>query len=260
MYTRIFILLFALTDLLFAATTQAQIVPQGFIDQLHSNGWNSVTGFEFDKNNQMYVYEKKGKVWVIDTNNNKQITPLLDISDEVGNFGDNGLLGFCLHPDFLNNGLFYLFYTVDRYHLLNAGTPWYDSTINWFNEATICRLTRYQADSATNFHTIIPASRTVLLGSNKKNGVPLLFIGHSGGQIRFGNDSSLLVSTGDGASYSNLDSGNTVGKYWAQALSDSIIRPAENVGAFRSQMMNSYCGKLLRLDPNTGLGLPTNPY
>jgi uncharacterized protein YjdB len=44
------------------------------------------------------------------------------------------------------------------------------------------------------------------------------------------------------------------------ALSDGIIRPEENVGAFRSQMVNSMNGKLLRFDPNTGDGIPSNPY
>lgn len=101
----------------------AQNVPQGFIDQVHSSSWNVVTGLTFDKNNNMYVYDKKGRVYIIDSNGIQLQQPLIDLSDEVGNFGDNGLLGFCLHPDFLNNGYIYLFYTVDRYHLLNATHP-----------------------------------------------------------------------------------------------------------------------------------------
>ena len=44
------------------------------------------------------------------------------------------------------------------------------------------------------------------------------------------------------------------------ALIDGIIRPAENVGAFRAQMVNSMSGKLLRIDPQTGNGVSSNPF
>ena len=76
----------------------------------------------------------------------------------------------------------------------------------------------------------------------------------------FGTDGTLLLSLGDGASYSSTDVGSASETYWQQALADGIIRPAENVGAFRSQMVNSFNGKILRLDPATGNGLPSNPF
>ncbi|HQV01499.1 MAG TPA: PKD domain-containing protein, partial [Bacteroidia bacterium] len=36
--------------------------------------------------------------------------------------------------------------------------------------------------------------------------------------------------------------------------------PATNVGAFRAQSLQSYNGKVLRIDPMTGYGVPSNPY
>ena len=37
-------------------------------------------------------------------------------------------------------------------------------------------------------------------------------------------------------------------------------QPAENVGAFRAQLVDSLSGKILRIDPATGNGLPSNPF
>ena len=48
--------------------------------------------------------------------------------------------------------------------------------------------------------------------------------------------------------------------YYNQALIDGIIRPDENVGAFRSQMLNSHNGKLLRINPENGDGVRSNPF
>jgi glucose/arabinose dehydrogenase len=69
----------------------------------------------------MFVWEKAGRVWIME-NGVKNPTPLIDISEEVGDWRDFGLLGFALDPGFLSNGHIYLLYVVDRHHLLNFGT------------------------------------------------------------------------------------------------------------------------------------------
>ena len=103
-------------------------------------------------------------------------------------------------------------------------------------------------------------SRVVLLGETKETGVPLLHESHSTGSLMFGSDGTLMATLGDGASYNNVDVGSDGGTYYAQALVDGIIRPAENVGAMRSQLLDCFNGKLLRMDPNTGDGVPSNPW
>lgn len=230
-----------------------------FTNAVVSTGWNEITGFVWDSTGQQYVWEKGGKVWVVDTSGNKLASPLIDITEEVGNWRDHGLNGFALDPDFRTNGYFYLFYTVDRHHLLNFGTPAYNSTVNTFFQATIARVTRYTADPATNFTTTLPGSRFILIGETKKTGIPIVFESHSGGSLIFGADKSLLVSTGDGGSYTFVDGGSG-STYWSQAINDSIIRPKENVGAFRAQMVDCLNGKILRINPLTGDGLDSNPY
>ena len=237
----------------------ASSVPPLFVDLLVSNSWDEVVGFRFDHLGRMFVAEKGGKVWVVDTSGVKNPTPLLDISDEVGNWRDHGLNTVLLDPQFQVNGYFYVYYTVDRHHLLNFGTPSYNPATNLYFQATIARVVRYQADIATNFTTLVPGSRHILIGDSPKNGIPVLHESHSGGALFFGTDGSLLVTTGDGASYNFVDGGNGA-TYWSQALADSIIRPEENVGSFRSQMVNSLNGKILRIDPETGEGLNSNPF
>lgn len=237
---------------------QGQSLPGGFADQLFLGGWVEPVGTTWDANGRMYVWEKRGMVWIVE-NGVRLPAPLIDISDEVGNWRDHGCLGFALDPDFLTNGRIYLLYQVDRHHLMNHGTPNYNPATNEYFAASIMRITRYTAVGPM-FNTVDPASRFVLLGETAQTGVPNLHESHSTGSLVFGTDGTLLATLGDGASYSSVDVGSAGETYWSQALADGIIRPEENVGAFRSQMLGSYNGKLVRLDPNTGNGVPSNPF
>src|SRR6218665_2987570 len=90
----LFILLF-LSELSFAQ------LPSGFNDQLFSGGWNQAVGFTFDANGRMYVWEKGGKVWIVE-NGVKRSQPFIDISEEVGDWRDFGLVGFALDPNFIS--------------------------------------------------------------------------------------------------------------------------------------------------------------
>jgi PKD repeat protein/glucose/arabinose dehydrogenase len=237
---------------------RSQSLQPGFADALVMGGWNTPVGVVWDANGRAYVWEKRGMVWIVQ-NGVRLPNPLIDISDEVGHWRDHGLLGFALDPQFLENGRIYLMYLVDRHHLLHHGTASYDPATNAYFEASIMRITRYTA-AGPSYTSVLPASRFVLLGETPSTGVPNLHESHSTGSLVFGTDGTLLASVGDGASYSSVDVGNAPETYFAQALADGIIRPEENVGAFRPQMVNSLNGKVLRLDPNTGNGVPSNPW
>ncbi|OLB02564.1 MAG: hypothetical protein AUH08_02830 [Verrucomicrobia bacterium 13_2_20CM_54_12] len=238
----------------------AATVPQGFTETIISGPWTNAVGVAFEDNGRMYVWEGTGQVWFKDPGDGNY-TLLLDIHDEVGKWGDHGMLGFALDPDFRVNGYIYVLYVVDRYYLFHSGDPDYDPNANEYNAATIGRLTRYTCRSADGFRSVDPASRQILIGETRQTGIPICSTTHGVGSLVFGADDTLLLSCGDGASYQVADIGGAqTGSYAPQALADGIIRPKEDVGAFRAQLVDSVSGKVLRIDPATGNGLPSNPY
>src|ERR1043166_1275469 len=239
---------------------QGATVPAGFTETLVSGPWSDAVGTLFENNGRTYVWERTGKVWFKDPAD-ASFTLLLDISEEVGAWTDHGMLGLVLDPNFRVNGYFYLMYVVDRYYLLNFGTPGYNANSDQYDSATIGRLTRYTCRSSDGFRSVNLASRLILLGDKKQTGIPILANTHGVGSLVFGEDGTLLVSCGDGASPYGADlGGDWIGSYSVQALGDGIIKPKEDVGSFRSQMVDSLNGKVLRLDPATGNGVSTNPY
>lgn len=245
--------------LLFFIKDNLNAQPAGFTDQLFIGGWNEVAGFTWDANGRMYVWERDGRVWIVE-NGSRLPDPLLDISDEVGGWRDFGLLGFALDPNFTTNGFYYLLYVVDRHHLLNFGTPDYDPGTNEYFDATIGRITRYQADPSSNFTSTISSSRAILVGTGPGDGPPILHESHGTGSLVFGEDGTLLATMGDGASYNSTDQGSASETYYSQGIADGIITSAQNIGAYRCQTLDNYNGKILRIDPQTGHGLPSNPY
>ncbi len=238
---------------------------EGFIVEKTSDGWNGMVGFCFGPNAagtkvRQYVWEKSGKVWIVE-NGVKLASPLIDLREEVGNWRDHGLLGFALDPDFRSNGYIYLMYVVDRHHLLKFGTPEYRSWVDIYHMATIGRLARYRAKVEDDFRSVDPSSRTLLIGDSMSSGIPIAYESHGVGSLAFAKDGSLLASCGDGASFLAYDAGGaTGGSYAPQAVADGILRPAEDVGAFRSQQIDSLNGKILRINPKTGAGYPSNPF
>ncbi|MBC7948242.1 MAG: PQQ-dependent sugar dehydrogenase [Chitinophagaceae bacterium] len=233
----------------------------GFSASNIGSGWSQPIGAAFSKDGQkLFVWEKAGKVFVCIRNGSglydKQATPVIDLTYEVANWDDHGLTGFALDPDFAANGFIYLLYVVDRRFLMNDGTIPIDKE----RVATIGRLTRYQTIVDAGDLVADTLTRLVLLGETKSTGIPVLHDSHGMGSLVFAADGSLLLSAGDGATYNGADVGNNGQTYYVQALADGIIRGQENVGAFRSQMLNSHNGKILRIDPQTGNGLSSNPF
>jgi len=264
--------------LVFAVSAQAA-PPPGFSIQDISSGWNEAVGTTFTSSGRMFVWERQGRVWTVD-GGVKSNSPFLDIAPEVGGWRDYGLLGFALHPNFKNNGFVYLLYVVDRHHLIHCNEPAsgvgapicdgsYNPATNEYFSATIGRITRYTAvlpSGETNYlnaTTVDYNSRKVLVGEASDKGFPILHQSHGVGTLVFGEDGTLLASDGDAASYTSVDTGSASETYWDQALNQTtppIIRAAENVGAYRSQMLTSLNGKIIRIDPITGDGIPSNPF
>ena len=202
-------------------TLHAASVPAGFTESVVSGptagSWNEALGLTFESTGRMWVWERGGRVWIKDPSDSG-FSLLLDISEEVGNWDDHGFLGLAIDPGFRVNGFFYVMYVVDRHHLINFGTGSYDPNQNQYDSATIGRITRYTCTAASNFRTVNPASRFILVGETRQTGIPVLSTSHSVGTLLFAQDGTLLASTGDGASAWTTDLGGAAAMSYACLL------------------------------------------
>ena len=120
------------------------------------------------QNNKLYIVEQRGKI--IELNEIREKSIFLDITDRVkgpGFFGDErGLLGLAFHPDYKNNGYFFINY-IDNDGNTKISKCFFENNI--FNEIVLLEIKQpYQ--------------------------------NHNGGHLEFGPDGYLYIATGDGGS------------------------------------------------------------
>lgn len=236
-------------------------LPDNFHDEFYANGFNFPTVITFDDNGRGYVAEKAGKVRMLNKDGQILPEPLIDITEEVADWKDHGLMGFCLDNDFLENGYFYLLYAVDPHYDKYYGTARYHPDSSELFQPTIGRVCRYTADAETGFTRVLPNSRHVLLGEHIQNGIPLLFVYHGLGTLIMGKDGTLLISCGDATSNIGTDiGGDSLETPISAAIAAGILTPDQDVGSYRSQYLGNYNGKILRIDATTGDGPSSNPF
>lgn len=233
---------------LFAAHATARMagpdLPPGFIAQPIGSGWVVPTGIVFLDQTRLLVAEKSGRIWYVENDVQKNL--VLDLRAETLNNGDRGVLGIALDPAFEANGLLYLLLVVDP-----------DQDESDLEQETFSRLVRYRTsfDSSGNL-VADDASRFELLGATWPTGIPSCHLSHAVGTIRFLSDGSLVLSHGDGAHYDLTDAGG----YDADCFGAGKFSADQDIGSFRSVYEGSLSGKILRIDPATGLGLADNPF
>lgn len=234
--------------LAFPSMALAASYATGFSESTVYNGLTLPVGLAMAPDGSAYVTEKAGQVWHIETAGAPNANRVLDLRDEVNGLGDRGLLGIALDPDFANNRYLYLLYTVDPI----AGAP--DEAAD---SVTWARLTRFTLTA--NGLSVRPGSRTVLLGDTAASGFPICYTTHTIGTLQFLTDGTLLASAGDGAHYDYYtDAGQN--ETATDADCEAMFGASQDVGAYRSQHMESLAGKLLRLNPANGQGLSDNPF
>lgn len=128
-----------------------------------------------DGTNRLFVAQQRGIIYVFNNTPNVSTRKVfLDISDRVSQSGsETGLLGLAFHPNYENNGYFYVNYTG------GASLTTY--------------IARYQV-SATNPDSAVKQSELVLMT------VAQPYSNHNGGKIAFGPDGYLYIGLGDGGS------------------------------------------------------------
>jgi glucose/arabinose dehydrogenase len=126
--------------------------------------------------NRLFVYEKAGRIKIIQPTGQILATPFLSITGRVESTGnEQGLLGLTFHPNYTSNGYFYVNYTHTS------------------GSTTYTRISRFKV-SASNPNVADPNSENVLLT------VVQPYRNHNAGDIHFGPDGYLYIPLGDGGS------------------------------------------------------------
>ncbi len=130
-----------------------------------------------DNTDRLFVVERRGRIRIVEGG---QIlpTPYLDVSSLITSSGqEQGLLGLAFHPNYANNGVFFIYYTA-------AGDG---------------------ANTLARYHV---SPNPTLADSNSGAvlfAIPDHFSNHNGGHVVFGPDGYLYVGTGDGGSGGDPD-------------------------------------------------------
>ncbi len=120
---------------------------------------------------RVFVVEQPGAIRIIKDGVLLE-RPFLDLRELVGYGGERGLLSLAFHPDYAENGRFFVNYTDNN------------------SRTTIARFTRNPDDP----DEADKASRVVLLTIDQP------YANHNGGQLAFGADGKLYCGMGDGGS------------------------------------------------------------
>ncbi len=146
-----------------------------------------------DGSGRVFVAERGGKIRIIQDGELLE-EPFLDISGDVEfQFLEEGLLGFTFHPDYANNGLFYVNYT----NLLRSGdvvTVQYGTSADDPNKAD--------------------TSSSIIISTREQP-----YPNHIGGDIHFGPDGFLYIGHGDGGLEGDpLDTGQDLTTHMGKML------------------------------------------
>ena len=141
--------------------------PNAYTWQVIASGLTRPVDLQPDGSGRLFIIEKQGRIRIFE---NGQLTPepFLDIDDRVNdNSNEMGLLGLAFHPNYSQNGFFYVNYTG----------PGGDTFIS-----------RFQASG----NTADPDSELNLLKIDQP------YPNHNGGTLNFGPDGYLYAGLGDG--------------------------------------------------------------
>jgi len=230
-----------------ADTTCGQaVLPPGFEVVTVASGFLRPVGIAFSADGRLFVAEQRGLVWVVE--GGRRLTePFIDLREEVGYGGERGMLGIALEPEFLRDRHVFLLYAVD---------PIYGEPDEPPDTCTFGRLTRYTGTLESRGNVADLDSRNVLIGERPAEGFPICYTSHGVGGLGFAADGTLFVGAGDGAHHNGPDAGGRD----TGCFGPNMFSPDQDIGAFRAQYLDSLAGKILRIDPVTGEGVPSNPF
>jgi glucose/arabinose dehydrogenase len=252
-----------------ASTGAAGVPPAGFSDTVAIAGLTQPTTVAFAGDGRVFVGEKSGLIKVFDSLADTSPTVFADLRTQVHNFWDRGLLGLALDPQFPTRPYVYALYTYDA---VPGGTAPRWGTAGATGDG--CP----NPPGSTVDGCVVQARLTRLTASgNQMTGAEQVLVSgwcqqfpsHSIGTVTFGPDGALYVGAGDGASFNYVDYGQTKNPCGdpPSPAGTNLAPPTAQGGALRSQSLRRPAGQpvtldgtIIRVDPNTGAGLPGNPF
>jgi len=144
-----------------------------------ATGFSNITSVASTNDDRLFVVQQRGRIRIVDINTQQvNATDYLNISSRVSSSGsETGLLGMAFHPQYAENGYFFLYYTA-----ASGG-------------ATV--VARYRV-SETDPNVADPNSEQILLTFSQPQA------NHNGGCIEFGKDGYLYIASGDGGGGGDL--------------------------------------------------------
>lgn len=137
-----------------------------------ADGFSGPLDLQHAGDDRLFVVEQSGAIKIIDVDETVLPTPFLDIDNIVNdNANERGLLGLAFHPDYQNNGFFY---------------------VNYSNSSGDTHISRFSVSADPNVAD--PDSEVVLMVVDQP------FNNHNGGGLDFGPDGYLYIGLGDGGS------------------------------------------------------------
>lgn len=244
-----------------------------FTDTVALRGINLPMAVAFAPGGEVFVAEKSGRILRFGGIDDPTPEVAANLSANVHNSWDRGLLGLAVHPDYPSPRALFVLYTADA-PPGEMPPVWNDFCPTPPGPATDgCvvggRVSRVDLPAVPGG----PASETVLVDG----AFCQQFASHSIGDLAFGPDGALYVSAGDGASFAVADYGQLGGSLPLTptprnpcgdppaGVGGLQLPPTAEGGALRSQDLRSpddetgWNGAILRLDPHSGAAMADNP-
>lgn len=178
-----------------------------------------------DNSGRLFVTDQIGLIRVIDGEGNLLESPFLDLRSQLVNidpgYDERGLLGLAFHPDFSNNGRFFVYYSAP----LRDGGP-----AGWNHTSIISEF----SVSGTDPNSADPDSESVIMEIDQPQG------NHNSGAIAFGPDGYLYIPLGDGGGANDTGTGHA--SDWYEA----------NAGGNGQDNQENMLGSILRIDIDNG--------
>jgi glucose/arabinose dehydrogenase len=248
-------------------------LPGGFRDTVAIPGLSEPTAVRIAAGGQVFVAEKSGRILLFSGFDDPTPEVFADLRKEVYDFRDRGLLGLALDPEFETRPYVYALYTFD--HVLGEDAP--GSFPRWGQPP------EYEADPCPNpgepeVDACPVSGRLVRLtaGGGKAVAEKVLiedwcqqFPSHSVGDLNFGPEGALFASGGEGANFTDPDYGQFGWPHENQCGDppggEALAPPLAEGGSLRSLDAltpadpTGLSGSVIRIDPDSGEGLPGNP-